>query len=207
MGQYYNSVLMNEKGEIKAYYNFGLKLMEHSYFFNNYVNSVCKKLVNKPHYVAWVGDYAEEEEDYIEKENADILKEMVNHRQKGSGIQLESKSAPYGYIGYLLVNHSKKQFIDMTDYYRSSVLNYGEDRKDAWVIHPLPLLTAVGNGKGGGDYRSSKALNQEDVGIWAGDLIEFKKYDEDYKWNYETRQYEYKGYKNITDDVLFDEGY
>lgn len=205
MGQYYNSVLKNEKGQIKNYYNFGLKLMEHSYFFNNYVNSVCKKLVNKPHYVAWVGDYADED-DYVERENADILKEMVNHRQKCNGTQLESKSAPYGYMGYLLVNHSKKQFIDMTDYYNNSVLNYGEERKGEYVIHPLPLLTAVGNGKGGGDYHR-KALNINDVGLWAGDLIEIVKYNEDYKWNYETKQYEYKGYKNITDDVLFDEGY
>lgn len=206
MGQYYNSVLKDEKGEIKNYYNFGLKLMEHSYFFNNYVNSVCKKLVNKPHYVAWVGDYADED-DYVERENADMLRAMVNFRHIHKGTQLESKSAPYGYVGHLLVNHSKKQFIDMTDYYRNSVLNYGKERKGEYVIHPLPLLTAVGNGKGGGDYRSSKALNQEDVGLWAGDLIEIVKYNEDYKWNYETKQYEYKGYKNITDDVLFDEGY
>lgn len=205
MGQYYNSVLKNEKGEIEAYYNFGLKLMEHSYFFNSYVNSVCKKLVNKPHCVAWVGDYAEEE-DYIGKENADMLRTMVNFRHLHKGIQLESKTVPYGYMGYLLVNHSKKQFIDMTDYYNNSVLNYGEERKGEYVIHPLPLLTAVGNGKGGGDYHR-KALNIGDVGLWAGDLIEMVKYNEDYKWSYETKSYEYKGYKNITDDVLFDEGY
>lgn len=205
MGQYYNSVLKNEKGQIKNYYNFGLKLMEHSYFFNNYVNSVCKKLINKPHYVAWVGDYADED-DYVERENADMLRAMVNFRHIHKGTKLESKSVPYGYMGYLLINHSKKQFIDMTDYYNNSVLNYGKERKEEYVIHPLPLLTAVGNGKGGGDYRSSKALNQEDVGLWAGDLIEIVKYNDDYKWNYETKQYEYKGYKNITDDVLFDEG-
>lgn len=71
----------------------------------------------------------------------------------------------------------------------------------------MPLLTAVGNGKGGGDYYGDRAINKEDVGLWAGDLIEIVKYNEDYKWNYETKQYEYKGYKNITDDVLFDEGY
>ena len=207
MGQYYNSVLKNKKGEIKSYYNFGLKLMEHSYFFNNYVNAVCEKIVNKPHHIAWVGDYADEE-DYVDKDNAEMVKSLVDYRvNEGGAIELESKTAPYGYMGYLLVNHSKRQFIDMTDYYNNSVLNYGEERKSEFVIHPLPLLTAVGNGKGGGDYRSSKALNQEDVGIWAGDLIEIVKYNEDYKWNNETKQYEYKGYKNITDDVLFDEGY
>lgn len=203
MGQYYNSVLKDEKGTIKSYYNYGLKLMEHSYFFNSYVNSVCKKLVNKPHNVAWVGDYAEEE-DYIDRENAEIVAELVKNREKDA-TQLSDKKAPYGYMGYLLVNHSKKQFIDMTDYYNNSVLHYGKERKDEYVIHPLPLLTAVGNGKGGGDYYRN-ALNQEDVGLWAGDLIEIVKYNDDYKWNYETKQYEYKGYTNITDDVLFDEG-
>lgn len=204
MGQYYNSVLKDEKGKIKAYYNFGLKLMEHSYFFNNYVNSVCKKLENKPHYVAWVGDYAEEE-DYIDRDNAEMVEELVKYRNFNE-TKLESKTAPYGYMGYLLINHSRKVFINMEDYYRNSVLHYGENRKDAGVIHPLPLLTAVGNGKGGGDYYR-KALNQEDVGIWAGDLIEIKKYNENYKWNYELKQWQYKDYRDITDDILFDEGY
>lgn len=206
MGQYYNSVLKDKIGTIVNYYNYGLKLMEHSYFFNKYVNSVCKKLVNNPHYVAWVGDYAEEE-DYKDKENADTLREMVNYRQNYEGTQLLCKSAPWSYMGHLLVNHSKKQFIDLDDYYRNSVLHYGEERKEEYVIHPLPLLTAVGNGKGGGDYYGDRVINKEDVGLWAGDLIEIVKYNEDYKWNYETKQYEYKGYKNITDDVLFDEGY
>jgi hypothetical protein len=206
MGQYYNSVLKDEIGTIANYYNFGLKLMEHSYFFNKYVNSVCKKLVNSPHYVAWVGDYAEEE-DYQDRENADTLREMVNYRQNYEGTKLLSQSAPWNYMGHLLVNHSKKQFIDLDDYYRNSVLHYGKERKEEYVIHPLPLLTAVGNGKGGGDYYGDKAINKEDVGLWAGDLIEIVKYNEEYKWNYETKQYEYKGYKNITDDVLFDEGY
>lgn len=204
MGQYYNSVLKDEKGEIKSYYNYGLKLMEHSYFFNNYVNSVCKKLVNKPHYVAWVGDYAEEE-DYIDRDNAEMVAELVKNRGKDA-TQLSDEKAPYGYMGHLLINHSKKQFIDMRDYYNNSILHYGKKRKDEFVIHPLPLLTAVGNGKGGGDYYGNGAINKEDVGLWAGDLIEIVKYNDDYKWSYKTKQFEYKGYKNITDDVLFDEG-
>ena len=206
MGQYYNSVLKNEKGEIKSYYNFGLKLMEHSWFSNAYVNSVCEKLINNPHHIAWVGDYADEE-DYVDRDNAEMVKSLVDYRVNDNpAIELKSETAPYGLFGYLLINHSRKLFINMEDYYRNSVLNYGEDRKDAWVIHPLPLLTAVGNGKGGGDYYR-KALNVEDVGIWAGDLIEVKKYDDDYQWNRETKQWQYKDYIDITDDVLFDEGY
>ena len=38
-----------------------------------------------------------------------------------------------------------------------------------FVPHPLPLLTAVGNGLGGGDYHG---INEEKVGSWAFDLLE-----------------------------------
>ena len=43
---------------------------------------------------------------------------------------------------------------------------------DRWDfhIHPLPLLTAVGNGRGGGDYRGYE--NKSMVGYYAGDVIE-----------------------------------
>lgn len=33
-----------------------------------------------------------------------------------------------------------------------------------WILHPLPLLTAVGNGLGGGDYYG---INKDQVGGWA----------------------------------------
>ena len=37
------------------------------------------------------------------------------------------------------------------------------------AFHPIPLLTAVGNGRGGGDYEGT---NMAEIGIWAGDLLE-----------------------------------
>lgn len=37
-----------------------------------------------------------------------------------------------------------------------------------WRIHPLPLLTAIGNGLGGGDYYG---INTDDVGTWAWNEI------------------------------------
>jgi hypothetical protein len=41
-------------------------------------------------------------------------------------------------------------------------------RAYAYVIHPLPLLTAEGNGRGGGDYRG----NYNNLcGIWSRDSI------------------------------------
>lgn len=39
-----------------------------------------------------------------------------------------------------------------------------------WCVNPLPVLTACGNGRGGGDYRDDDDIN---VGSWAFDLIEY----------------------------------
>jgi hypothetical protein len=40
--------------------------------------------------------------------------------------------------------------------------------KDGWQIHPLPLLTCEGNGRGGGDYGGN---DQNLVGLWARNTI------------------------------------
>ena len=56
-----------------------------------------------------------------------------------------------------VVNHTKKQFVDKT-----KLASCG-----GYTIHPLPLLTCEGNGRGGGDYRGDSSL----VGSWARDVI------------------------------------
>jgi hypothetical protein len=43
-----------------------------------------------------------------------------------------------------------------------------EDRS----IHPLPILTAEGNGRGGGDYYGTDANL---AGIWARDILSIEK--------------------------------
>jgi hypothetical protein len=40
--------------------------------------------------------------------------------------------------------------------------------KDGWKIHPLPLLTCEGNGRGGGDYGG---IDRYLVGLWARNRI------------------------------------
>ena len=41
-----------------------------------------------------------------------------------------------------------------------------------WCIHPLPLLTCIGNGLGGGDYTDTTDDSTEDyVGYWAWNKI------------------------------------
>ena len=41
-----------------------------------------------------------------------------------------------------------------------------------WCVHPLPLLTCIGNDLGGGDYRyPTKDSTTDLVGTWAFDKI------------------------------------
>ena len=51
--------------------------------------------------------------------------------------------------------------------------------RGTWCISPIPLMTAVGNGRGGGDY---DGVNFDKVGSWAWDEVSIgKKISDDYK--------------------------
>jgi hypothetical protein len=65
----------------------------------------------------------------------------------------EKNTACYRFI----VNHSKQLYVD-----KWKVQNVNN-----LFIHPLPLLTAEGNGLSGGDYHGNSKL----VGSWARDII------------------------------------
>ena len=54
-----------------------------------------------------------------------------------------------------LINYDKAQYVKLP-----------KCKKGVWQIHPLPLLCADGNGRGGGDYNG---INENMVGIWAYD--------------------------------------
>jgi hypothetical protein len=41
-----------------------------------------------------------------------------------------------------------------------------------WCLSPLPLLTACGNGRGGGDFYKDH-IGFSDVGTWAFQLVEY----------------------------------
>ena len=52
---------------------------------------------------------------------------------------------------------------------------YAENSKGTWgILHPLTLLTAVGNGMGGGDFNGKTREMEDNVGIWAWNLLEIK---------------------------------
>ena len=151
MGQYYFPVILAEKSDkeyIRTYldpsmYDNGVKLTEHSYIGNNFM-TIIENLIgpNGMFYrsrLVWAGDYADNEA------NSD----------KNLHLMCDGKD-PFVYRGDLvsysyIVNHTKKVYIKKTS-----------------GLHPLPILTAEGNGRGGGDYHGP---NMNLVGTWARDVI------------------------------------
>ncbi len=132
-------------------------LMEHSWWYNDFVGTICWILYLVPHRIAWVGDYSNEEQyGQLGKELHDIA---WAKDEDGVGVAKDVLLLD----GKVILNHTKKMYVCCDEYKQKSV-----DR-DGWVAHPLPLLTAIGNGSGGGDYRG---VNEEDVGCWCFDEIE-----------------------------------
>jgi hypothetical protein len=156
MGQYYYPIILDKDGKIVVWmlahdYVNGLKLMEHSFLGNNFVSTFEFGLSPEGIYhksrVVWAGDYADNEPDQ-EKNLYCICTEYNKIRPD------EKTTRKYRFV----VNHTKKLFVDKT-----KIPKYSE----GYTIHPLPLLTAEGNGRGGGDFRDGEPL----VGSWARDVI------------------------------------
>lgn len=162
MGQYYTP--LTQKGDdintrtaytlkYKGEFN-GYKLTEHSWWLNPVMNAFVTLLYRDAHRVAWVGEYSKNKA--LSKENHfdTFIRENRNRE-----VELTVEELDLG--GLYLVNHSKKVYLDCSDYFTRCLC-------DGWCLHPLSLLTAVGNGEGGGDYYGE---NSEDVGAWAWDII------------------------------------
>lgn len=189
MGQYYKPIVLKQNwkneeqpiaGTLSPYdYDNGAKLMEHSYVGNNFVKAAMRMIEHigqgKAVPFVWCGDYADPiytpnhparkddkgntvggidlyscacdwiGDDKDSKEYED-LKESLNN------VRLCRKS--------YIINETKKQFVRIPKF-----------DKDKWNIHPLPILCADGNGRGGGDYGYYKSKNTKLVGTWAHDMI------------------------------------
>ena len=174
MGQYYKPYIERDE-EKKTYctwdYDNSAKLTDHSYIGNNFVSGVLHELLDNPARVAWVGDYADEDSDFAIPGYTKEIYDFVWNDEDGSNICKFSKDPERIENGYL-VNKTKKVAIDLAEYLDVC----GEDevfdnQTYRWAIHPLPLLCAIGNGRGGGDYHTSTALHPELVGTWAMDEI------------------------------------
>ena len=164
MGQYYYPIILDRDGKIIVWmnahmYNNGLKLTEHSYIGNNFVSTFEFGLSPEgPHYksrVVWAGDYADADAEQTENLN------LYHMCTEYSLIRPEEKNTR---VYRFVVNHSKKQFVDKTRV----------PEVDGIALHPLPLLTIEGNGRGGGDYGRGDAISSL-VGSWARDVISVEK--------------------------------
>ena len=141
--------------------------MEHSYIGNSFVEAVEFLLIddgegNKGRWsgnkIVWAGDYAN-----AEPLGANNLYSLAEEKDK---LKMLIEAVPENY--HYLVNWDKKQFVDKT---KCNPIN-GVWNIKGLKIHPLPLLTADGNGRGGGDYNGEGI---DYVGTWARDRISLMK--------------------------------
>lgn len=150
------------------------KLMEHGYLHNWFCYSVAKCLENGLiKRLAWVGDYAEEDE--MKKITKGDVSYAMIWGNEDEGDDHDYGRAPaiilplvkrFSYKGKYLLNHTKKVYMSFDEYIAAH--NAHENAERGWEISPFTILTAIGNGRGGGDYNGTY---QEVVGTWAWDEI------------------------------------
>lgn len=159
MGQYYHAGVKELKECVNGHdYMNGVKLMEHSWIGNNYVNVIEKLIAPNGKWfgqsLTWGGDYAEEDD--VNPETYDLVK-------------IKPNETDYHYFRFL-INETKKSFVDLDKVPATNKwIDPDTKEKYNYRIHPLPLLTCNSNGRGGGDFYGDDANDL--VGSWAGDVI------------------------------------
>ena len=184
MGQYYRAIVKKHNRRNVVYNRYVIqngkpeymmaKLTEHSWWRNDFVNAVCLDIYEskEKRRIAWIGDYAESYLDNIGADsfnglNQKQIKRLTEQAWGCNGISV----APTDFTldGLYLINHTKQEYIDCTKYFNASIMR---SKYDDWCMHPLPILTCIGNGLGGGDYHSpTDDSTDEYIGAWAWDEI------------------------------------
>ena len=177
MGQYYMPVIKRGNKLRRVYshdFDNGLKLTEHSYVGNNFVNVVANEIVDNPAQLYWCGDYAEEG-DFSSTYMFKRIYGYAWNRQRDDRTTLEDPREGFNWNwNWYFINKTKKEYLKMP-------------KQGNFVFTPISLLTAIGNGRGGGDYREDNSM----VGYWAGDKV------------YLSRNKPDKKYADLTADVDF----
>lgn len=184
MGQYYRAIVKKQNRRIDVYNRYIMrngkkeymmaKHTEHSWWLNEFVNAVCLDVYKRKekNRIAWIGDYAESYLESINEKsfnglNQNQISRLTHHCWDCEGTAVEPTE--FNLSGLYLINHTKKEYIDCSKYFKHSNMKtkYGD-----WCMHPLPLLTCIGNGLGGGDYCSpTDDSTNEYVGAWAWNEI------------------------------------
>lgn len=162
MGQYFKAVNIT-KGEFLLSFDYDsfTKLTEHSFRPNKYMLAV-EGLLQKggawyKDKIVWAGDYCDNGLFTPEGHKGNLYDCTRDNTFKKIKPKSTKKLSKY------LLNHDKKQFVNM----ETLPSSYDGD----WILHPLSLLTAIGNGQGGGDFYTSDKKMLSYVGTWAGDSI------------------------------------
>lgn len=188
MGQYYK-IINVDKAQYLSPWDFdnGAKLMEWSYVRNHMVLALLNLLAGEwaGDRVYVVGDYAED--DTPEEPCYEALHALTSELHLG---ELDEEGYPislYGYadenfenvsenvstdlVGYRYIyNHERECYIDLEncplewDWYNRETGDAGFSR-----IAPLPLLIAMGNDRGGGDFHEGNN-GYEYVGTWCSSV-------------------------------------
>jgi len=184
MGQYFKPVNVNKLEYLYSHhFDAGLKMMEHAYFNSKMVQAVVRLLSPGGSWykcnLVWAGDYGDEgafvpgkDGDgkgdnpclyaYVASDGKNALK---NHEIIEDTKDYELKQKRARRISKKWLNTLPTPGIFLTNHSKKTCINLADELSD---IHPLPILTANGNGQGGGDYHGS---NMALVGFWAGDSI------------------------------------
>jgi len=189
MGQYYKPINLDKKQYVYSHdFGNGLKLMEHSWVGNQFVGVVEALIAEGGAWhgdrIVWAGDYADPEKgktkrvpDWHQSEAQravwlaegnkpkmitrklnlfDLIDDDVDPAMKIT----PNKGKSHRYV----INLDTKEFVDTKKIPLSDVWTDPKTGKEwPFQIHPLPILTCEGNGRGGGDLHKESPL----VGIWA----------------------------------------
>jgi len=148
MGQYFRTVLKQGKNKHYKVYNRYVngkytmaKLMEHSWWENEFCNAIGKKLYHKSAKLAWVGDYADD--DIVFAKTGMNITDI--HDVEGIEIPNFDENS-FTLNNKFLINKDKKEYVDLNEYKEKSI-----------------------DCKGGGDYYAEQG--KEFVGTWAFDRL------------------------------------
>lgn len=204
MGQYFELVNISEGVVFEQNFNTigGMKLTEHSYLTNPLAVELRARLAWqwRNGRIAHLGDYASDggSANDVYKKYQDILSDTENLEHQKIILEDVEKMDAFEYP-YIL-NNDKKEYVDILTALPHEIAieaneNLEKFKLKLWVFDPVLMLTAVGNGMGGGDYSVETYPDYDLVGRWAGDRLSATN---------ECQTFDLSGYKKL--EPLFFEG-
>jgi hypothetical protein len=164
MGQYYKPVSIEKKEHVYSHsYDSGLKLMEHSWLGNHFVKAVETLIVKGGAWfgdrIVWAGDYADPEPGVFDDEKRELNLYYICDTEVHPEVNQKARAKALRYV----INMDTKEFVDTTKVPITDIWTDDKGKEWPFIIHPLPILTCEGNGRGGGDLHKESPL----VGLWA----------------------------------------